>query len=238
MAKLLVISDIHGSMDALEALNERLDLNDVEKILCLGDMVGYGPEPNEVLTQLREWNAECVLGNHDAAVLSDRGVDLDEHFMGSNKAMLRLTRELIDGENYHWLQSLPFVSRGTIDGYAYIASHSNPLNPTSWERIVDVNRCQQLLTQIEADITLCFLGHTHQSGIVTGEHMRMVVNPGYMFHAKSPFSQPSFFIFDTATSTYDVEYLDFDIDPIISKLQRLGFSRREAVDLVGFRPIG
>ncbi|MDR9447449.1 MAG: metallophosphoesterase family protein [Balneolaceae bacterium] len=236
MAKLLVISDVHGSMDALDALNDRLDVNRVDKILCLGDMVGYGPEPNEVMAQLRDWNAECVLGNHDAALLKDRGVDLDEHFTGSNKAMLRLTRDLIDGDNYQWLQSLPFVLQGTLDGYTYIASHSNPIHPTSWERIVEVHRCQQLLTQIDADIELCFLGHTHQSGIVT-ENMRMIVNPGYMFHAKSPFSQPSFFTFDTASSTYDLEYLEFDIDPIISKLQILGFSQREAVELVGIRPI-
>ncbi|MDR9388678.1 MAG: metallophosphoesterase family protein, partial [Balneolaceae bacterium] len=104
MAKLLVISDVHGSMDALNALNDRLDVNRVDKILCLGDMVGYGPEPNEVVAQLRDWNAECVLGNHDAAVLGDRSVDLDDHFVGPTKAILTLTREIIDEDNFKWME--------------------------------------------------------------------------------------------------------------------------------------
>lgn len=258
MARLIVISDVHGSMDALRTIEDRIDIDTVDRIVCLGDIVGYGPEPNEVISQLRDWGAECVLGNHDSALLGNKGVDIDNHFVGPNKELLLRSRDLIEPSNMKWLNQLPFVRENTIDGITYLASHSNPLLPTTWKRISDVEECLHLLNLIDERISICFIGHTHQSGVVTEQNhnarparspgklssttdgsevrkmKRMVANPGFLFHAKNPYSSPSFFILDTSSYSYSIEYFRYDLTNAAEKLKALHFPQKDIDALVGY----
>ena len=93
-----LISDIHSNLVALDAVLH--DMGPVDGLLCMGDIVGYGPQPNEVIARLREYNINSILGNHDLAVLGL--LELNEFNNDAIEANL-WTREQLNEENWAWL---------------------------------------------------------------------------------------------------------------------------------------
>ena len=123
--RLAVLSDIHANLAALEAVRD--DLPPVDEVWVLGDIVGYGPQPNEVIAALQEIGARSVMGNHDGAAIGQ--VDVSWFNPDAARA-IGWTSEVIDDNARAYLASLPEVRR---DG-ELTAVHGSPRDPT-WEYI-------------------------------------------------------------------------------------------------------
>jgi predicted phosphodiesterase len=120
--KVLIFSDIHSNIYALEAIWEKE--HDSDLILCAGDLVDYGPYPRQVLTWIREHNVLCVQGNHDASVaLTYRKGNTLETVAEDDRAWVHLNASLLEESDIEFLEQLPISSSFELDGIAYGMQH-------------------------------------------------------------------------------------------------------------------
>jgi predicted phosphodiesterase len=167
--RIAVLSDIHANLPALEAV--RADLTDVDQVWVLGDIVGYGPQPNEVIAVLQQMGARSVLGNHDGAAIGD--VDA-AYFNTDARAAIEWTATVVDDNSRAYLASLPEVRR---DG-DLTAVHGSPRDPI-WEYITSRGIATANLEHF--DTRLCLFGHTHVPvvyGVASGAVEEFVGLPG------------------------------------------------------------
>jgi len=145
-----VISDVHGNLAALEAVVESaLETSDV--IWCLGDVVGYGPRPNECLALVREHCSIVLAGNHDLAAVGI--VDAVTFSRDAGRAV-RWTREVLAADHEAYLRTLrPLAEYGEVGLY-----HGSPRDPV-WEYVLDAAVAQEVLEAADHRVILC--GHTH-----------------------------------------------------------------------------
>ena len=150
--RLAVLSDIHSNLPALEAVLAAIDgLGGVDGIRVLGDIVGYGPHPDEVVARLRAEGAVAVAGNHDRAAV---GGDEIEWFNADARAAIEWTRGRIGVETSAWLTDLP---ERLVDG-DFTLVHGSPRDPT-WEYILDSSIAAANLAAFDTPHAL--FGHTH-----------------------------------------------------------------------------
>jgi len=147
--RIAVLSDIHANLPALEAV--RADLGDADQVWVLGDIVGYGPQPNEVVATLQEMGARSVLGNHDGAAIGT--VDA-AYFNPDARRAIEWTAEALDANSRAYLATLPEVRR---DG-ELTAVHGSPRDPI-WEYISSSAIAAVNFESFET--RLCLFGHTH-----------------------------------------------------------------------------
>jgi predicted phosphodiesterase len=147
--RIAVLSDIHANIAALNAV--LADVGDVDAIWQLGDVVGYGPEPNAVVDRLRELGALGVRGNHDAAACG--GPEIDWFNPDARRAM-EWTRSAISPATAAWLAALP--ERLTLEGSELV--HGSPREPI-WEYVTSSAVARANLSVLAAPIG--WHGHTH-----------------------------------------------------------------------------
>ena len=147
--RIAVLSDIHANLPALEAV--LADLPKVDEVWVLGDTVGYGPQPNEVIVTLQEVGARAVMGNHDGAAI---GTVDPAYFNPDARAAIEWTATTIDDNARAYLASLPEVRQ---DG-DMTAVHGSPRDPI-WEYITGPSIAAANLEAFET--RLCLFGHTH-----------------------------------------------------------------------------
>ena len=167
--KLAFISDIHGNLPALEAVLKSIAVEGADRIICLGDLVGYGASPNECVDIIRERKIPCLLGNHDEAAVG-RGVI--NYFNPLAREAIIWTMNRLTPQSRLFLESLPFIAGE--DGMRLV--HSSPHEPEAWH---------YLYTQSEARLAfrafsepVCFFGHTHFPVIFSDENERRLINVG------------------------------------------------------------
>lgn len=154
-----VISDIHGNLEALQAVLDDVP-EGVEEIFCLGDVIGYGASPNECCDLVRELGVPTISGNHDLAV-TDLATDLS-WFNPVAAAAVEWTRGVISQQNAQFLLSRPRTMRHG----ASLFVHGSPRDPD--EYILDAAGARENLALLEADhpgVKVCFFGHTHVKAV-------------------------------------------------------------------------
>jgi predicted phosphodiesterase len=162
--RLAVLSDIHANLAALDAVRD--DLPEVDEIWVLGDIVGYGPQPNEVIRRLQELGARSIMGNHDGAAIGT----VDAAWFNPDAASaIHWTAGILDDNSRAYLAALPEVRR---DG-ELTAVHGSPREPI-WEYITDSTIAADNLGSF--DTRLCLYGHTHLPVIyrADGPHMQVI----------------------------------------------------------------
>jgi predicted phosphodiesterase len=147
--RIAVLSDIHANLPALEAV--AADLPPVDGVWVLGDTVGYGPQPNEVIATLQAMGARSVLGNHDGAAI---GIVDADYFNPDAKAAIEWTASALDPNGRAYVATLPDVR---TDG-DLTAVHGSPRDPI-WEYITGPGIAAANLHAF--DTRLCLFGHTH-----------------------------------------------------------------------------
>jgi predicted phosphodiesterase len=145
----LVISDIHSNLAALNAVIA--DAGTFDRIWCLGDLTGYGPDPNECLDRLREFPLTTLAGNHDWAVLGR--LDLDEFNRDARSACL-WTRQRLTPANREYLDSLPVF----VEEAGYTLVHASPSEPVE-EYVLDSLTAEYNFDRF--DTPVCLVGHSH-----------------------------------------------------------------------------
>jgi predicted phosphodiesterase len=170
MMKVAVISDIHANRHAFEAVLQDVADSEAAELWCLGDLVGYGADPDACVTLARRHAAVCLAGNHDLAVTGE--VPLDEFSRGASLAA-QWTREVMDAENISFLRSLePQGREGPVGLY-----HASPRDPV-WEYVLSALLAELCLDAQAQRVGL--IGHSHvalsfvrhEGELATGEARR------------------------------------------------------------------
>ncbi len=169
-----LISDIHGNLEALEVVLDDIKAQGIEEIFCLGDIIGYGPNPRECIDRVMEHTAMSLLGNHDQGAMFDP----DGFNVGAERAIF-WTREQLESpsdranneKRWEFLGTLPRTHK--LDPFLFV--HGSPRNPLSEyifpEDIYNHRKMERLFQLVER---YCFQGHTHVPGVFT---------EGYQFYS-------------------------------------------------------
>lgn len=163
-----IISDIHGNLEALQTVLDDIKSQSCEQIICLGDIIGYGPDPQACIDVVRNFDA-CILGNHDLAALFD-----PEGFSNAaEKAILWTRKQIESGDSseacFKRLAFLAHMPRTRREGDLLFVHGSvrNPINEYVFpEDVYNQRKMQKLFSMIQK---LCFQGHTHVPGVFTSE---------------------------------------------------------------------
>ena len=213
-----VISDIHSNLPAFEAVIDKLPKYDV--LFCLGDIVGYGPQPNEVVARLLELRPSVTLmGNHDYAVVSG---DV-QGFSANAATAVEWTRRKLDRVNRDYLAELTSSARLEREGCTFAIFHGSPrdhLNEYVFPGISDdVGR--SLVQAASARIVL--LGHTH-----IPMHYRfkdgVLANPGSVGQPRDGDRRASFALLTLSQGEvkFEVQRVEYDVEPVADKILRSG----------------
>ena len=168
-----ILSDIHGNLEALEVVLADIESLGLESIHCLGDIVGYGPNPRECLDLVMAKCSICLLGNHDMGALCD-----PEGFNMNAERAIFWTREQLertdDPGNQKRLEFLGGLPRFHQDG-KFLFVHGSPRNPLSEyvfpDDVYNHRKIERLFTLVD---NYCFQGHTHIPGVFTESHQFLV----------------------------------------------------------------
>ena len=215
----LVISDIHSNLAAFEAV--LADAGSFDQVWCLGDMVGYGPDPNECVERLRDLPHICVAGNHDWAALGK--LDLDDFNPDARKACL-WTRKQLSPSNWAYLEALP--ESLVEEGFTLV--HGSPHHPI-WEYILNPSIAQANFEHF--DTKFCLVGHTHvpiiyrdnpnqgcetmipsyDDPLALGED-RLIINPGSVGQPRDGDPRASYAVLDPDELTLEYRRISYPIE--------------------------
>ncbi len=229
----LVISDIHANLEALDAVLAAA--NEFDGCLCLGDLVGYGPNPNECVERVLALpKLTCLVGNHDMAALGRIDAAM---FNGAARAALEWTARVLDPSVREALLSLEPSARS--EDYAF--AHGSPRDPV-WEYLEDER--QGALNFSLFDTPTCFVGHTHVPRVFVqesgrrsqsvvqigqpGETLRLhdgnrrIVNPGGVGQPRDGNPQAAYALLDTGTGQFIFGRAPYDISLTQRKIEEAG----------------
>jgi len=165
ITKIAVISDIHANIEALQAVLQDIDTQNVNQIYCAGDLVGYAPFPNEVIDLIRRRRISTVMGNYDDGVGHMRficGCDYkDEKARALGEQSIKWTKEHTTEANKEFLRSLPAEIRFNVGDKKVLLVHGSPhrLNEYIYED-TPADYMLELVEKGNTDILVC--GHTHK----------------------------------------------------------------------------
>ncbi len=215
-----IFSDVHANLTALDAVLADAEGRRPDAYLCLGDVVGYGPDPNECVARVRALGAETVAGNHDRAAVGD--VDL-ETFTPLARAAIEWTQHVLTPDARAWLAALP--PRACPRGF--LAVHGSPRDPVS-EYIFDLPTA---LANFAADpFVRCFVGHTHVPGVYVLERDGRVAAAGLLAGAPVPLRPDARYIINVGSVGQPRDgdpraaYALFDTQPETVTLVRVAYS--------------
>ncbi len=221
--KIGFISDIHGNIQALDAVMGALEAERVEHILCAGDLVCYGANPNEVVRAVQCKNISCVTGNYDAAVGWDLPKASREPSSPRNEpfkqAALDWTKTIIEKDCQHFLSQLPWTSVFDIAGTRIQTVHAgfdyldDWLSPSAPESLYEASK------KVSANIVV--LGHTHQIFTYTCNDV-LFINPGPVGRSLDQDPRASFAMFDTDTLETSFHRIDYEIEEAMDAIIESG----------------
>lgn len=238
--RLLVISDIHANLEAFDAVIADAAGN-WDKIWFLGDLIGYGPDPNECTARLREFDHIALSGNHDWAVLDK--IDIDSFNDHARDAVL-WARDVLTDETREFLDSLP---PAMVPNKTFSLAHASPRQPV-WEYILDRDTAafnfDHFLTRF------CLVGHTHVPIIfesvggetyVTypeyGQEMRLsildraIINPGSVGQPRDSDPRAAYAFLDLEKMTWEFKRVTYDVAVTQERMMRIGLSDKLATRL-------
>ena len=219
--KVAVISDVHGNRQAFEATLQAVAASDAAELWCLGDLVGYGADPDACVELAREHAAVCLAGNHDLAVTGE--IPLDEFSRGASLAV-QWTQEVIAQDNLGFLAGLsPIGEEGQVGLY-----HASPRDPV-WEYVLST-----LLADLCLDVQrhrLCLIGHSHvalsfgrrEGEPTTGEPRRdgaqldlgvgeWLLNPGSVGQPRDGDPRAAWLLLDLDAGTAQFRRVAYDVE--------------------------
>lgn len=221
-----LVSDIHANLEALVAVFARVA--ETDDVLCLGDIVGYGPDPNGCVALVRSRAAETVLGNHDVAAIDDHGLD---YFNGDARAAIEWTQTVLAAEHATWLDGLAYEAR-LAD---VLLVHGAPVE--YFKYILDKTAAAEAFAQTDAP--LVFVGHSHiaeyyalgPDGSIAHEHRqhggelileagtRYIVNPGSVGQPRDLNPEASFAIYDDRAHRIEWQRVPYAIAEVQEKIE-------------------
>lgn len=242
MTRILVISDVHANLTALNAV--LADAGKVDQVWCLGDIAGYGPDPNECIELIRELpKLTCMMGNHDFAAIGDMAL---ETFNTDAKKALLWQRDNLSDSSKEFLRSLSqeVLVRGNVS-----LAHGSPRDPI-WEYILNT-----LVARVNLDFFethWCFVGHSHFQAIfqyhsandeisieipAVGESYKLkeraILNPGSVGQPRDRDPRAAYAIYQPRAHIWEPHRVEYDISSVQRRIISSGLPPRHAERLAG-----
>lgn len=215
-----IFSDTHANLGALEAVLREFDKESVDSLVCIGDTVGYGPQPQECCDKVRSLAKYTILGNHDAAVAGR--MDYSYYYDAARDA-LDLHASLISKENMQWLKSLPYSERDDDVHFC----HGSPLDLEQFEYIFTVDQAATCLPIWKHLGQVTFIGHSHlckayalgkervyeviTKNFEVHPEFRYIVSVGSVGQPRDHDPRASYTIFDTDRGYFEFKRVEYDI---------------------------
>lgn len=225
----LVLSDIHANLTALEAVIR--DAANFERVFCLGDVVGYGPDPNECISSLLTLpQLNVVMGNHDAAL---SGIIEVGNFNYDARQALKVQAAMLSDASRDWMELLDLEKTTTEIHMA----HGSPRNPI-WEYLFSKLVALENFSAFETQV--CLIGHTHvpsifelndtpkvrlllpEQGDLWRSANRFILNPGSVGQPRDGNPKASYVIFDDAEESWQFRRVAYDISAVQGRMRALG----------------
>ena len=216
-----IIADIHSNLTAFKAVLKDIESHgEVEQLWCLGDVIGYGPDPHECIELLCQTNHICIAGNHDLAAIGK--VDTSE-FNPDAAAACHWTADQLSPEDIDYIENLPLV----IEDDNFTLVHGSPREPI-WEYIISTGVAQENFTYFQSQY--CLVGHSHVPlvfsygesgefstsrfqpgiGVILGKS-RLIINPGGVGQPRDGDPRASYSIYDSETMQVKLYRVPYDI---------------------------
>ncbi len=170
LVKIGILADIHSNIRALEAVLSNFKKQDVDKVFCLGDMIGYYHNPAEVINLLKSIRASCILGNHEAYLLGYKKCSIEKWRL----CFLDLAKEKFTTHQFNWLKELPDSLELTINSKKIAFFHGSPWDHLEGYVYPDFSGFEKFH---KLSYDFIFLGHTHHKMLKVFKNTR-IVNPG------------------------------------------------------------
>jgi putative phosphoesterase len=203
--RVAIISDIHSNLPALQAVQE--DLRQADAVVCLGDLVGYYCQVNEVLDLIRGLHGTCILGNHDYFLLTGCPESAPE----AVRFGISFADSVISSDHRSWLGKLPLIWSGLMEGRSILAVHGSPWQPLSDYLYADSPKLADLS---EFDFDLIAFGQTHRA-LLQAAKRPCLLNPGSIGQARDKQGHASFAVWDTDANRVELIERAYDPGPVI-----------------------
>ena len=216
-----IISDIHSNLPALEAVFAHVDSLHVDAVHCLGDIVGYGPFPNECTDIIRERCTHVIKGNHDSGLIGETTL---EDFNRYGQEAIRWTEKVIGHENLEYLQQLPF----SVIENNFTLVHASPVHPEQWSYVMNRQQAEECFHAFRTD--LCFIGHTHVP-VIVGEDgavgsfrkgTRYLINVGSVGQPRDGDPRSAFGMLDTEIPAYETIRVPYEVEKTMAAIRNAG----------------
>jgi predicted phosphodiesterase len=231
--RLAVVSDIHGNLEAFKEVLLDIDRAKVDEVACLGDCIGYGPEPDRVVSLVRRKNIPSVMGNHELGLV-------DRSYLGwfnqPTRRSLLLTQELLSSGTLEFIKNLQsalvFQGCRLVHGFP-------PESITTY--LFDVSQSEFVQAFADMQEETCFVGHTHVPEIVGFDGHKVsrgplyqglrsledgnkyIINVGSVGQPRDGNNRAKYVIWDSSRQTVDLRYVAYDIAITVKRILELGF---------------
>ena len=223
-----VIGDIHGNLEALQAVLEDVDEQGVDEILCVGDVVGYGADPEACLELVSEGCSTVVTGNHDYAVAGQSSL---ESFNPYARRALQWTAERLSADAQQVLAEFPLTAQ--MNGFALV--HSSFFAPERFDYIFAPSQAR--VSFLKQDVPLAFFGHTHlpvsffntqpityslEPEISLDPQTKTLINVGSVGQPRDEDARASYAIYDSESRVVTLRRVTYNIEQAAERITRAG----------------
>lgn len=243
--RLAVIADIHSNLEALTVVLGEIDRIGADEIICLGDIVGYGPNPNECVDIVISRGIETIMGNHDAVA---SGVIVLERYNDSAASALQWTIDNLRDDLKCYLRGLKDSLLQSINGLTVLGVHGSPSNRDDY--ILDIQDTDDAFYDLAVmDVDVCFFGHSHMQAfyqelkgdsapaemVVACEDpgtydiapdTAYLINPGSVGQPRDDDCRAAFGILDTESMAFTEYRVEYDIDSVCRKIGYAGLPKK------------
>lgn len=240
--RVAVIADIHGNYRALEAVFADIDKLGIDEIISLGDNIGYGPEPEQVVQALLQRNVFSVMGNHELGLIS---VGYFNRLNPGAQESLQITKRMLSGDSLCWLGNLPTVY---LRHGARFVHGCPPQSMTAYLFAPSANRLHRIFSTYPE--TYCFAGHTHSLSWFTlsdnmvmcntlkigvaslSRNARHLLLPGSVGQPRDQLNaKAKYCVWDTGALNIEIRAVDYDVDTTVRLLKEGHFPISNAIRL-------
>lgn len=228
--KIALFSDIHGNIEALDAVLTDISERGVNKMICLGDIVGYGPDPSECVSRIRDIGCPAVMGNHDEACFAP---GMDEMMNDYAQAGILYSQRNLSDKQIKWLADLPHV----IEAEEFYAVHSSLDEEDFWPYVLARTDAARHFRYQEKPLAFC--GHTHRPAIWQQEGRKIrtplvehslklapgalhLINVGSVGQPRNARSEASYVLYDPKTATVEFQLVPYDFFKTQNKILEAG----------------
>jgi len=231
--KIGFFSDVHGNYEALKACVSDFKREKIKKLFFLGDVVGYGPEPNKCIETIEKKAEVKLLGNHDAAAI---GLLSTDYFNQYAQASMGYTSSILSDKNLQRLRL--FHMEAAYDIFKMV--HASPKEPSAWGYILDIEDAEESFKYFEQQV--CVIGHSHRPAIFKkyktnrcelaahdfvkiDDDYRYIINIGSIGQPRDGDPRASYMIYDSDDQIMSIKRVEYDYEKTQERMRKADLPR-------------